>query len=171
MRIPLFFCSLLISLSAFADVYKTVDKDGNVSYSYAPNSEGSTSEKIEVSPTNIMPAGKSISLKSQPKKRASSNTSKYSINILSPSNEFSVPPGQRDLIIAVSLQPQLKHGDHIGYYMNGELLGKNTYNNFSIPEISRGEHKLSAKVIDTKGNILSTSGSITVFVHRVSVAR
>lgn len=170
MRSILTLCLIFICSYSLADVYKTVDENGNVTYSDNPNNApGSSTEKIEVEPVNIVPAGKRMTLTGAPVQRNITNQAQYVVNIISPTNEYSVPPGQRDLIIAVQTNPALRRGYQIAYYMNGELLGKSTNNNYSITEIIRGEHTLSAEVIDSQGKVLGRSEPVIVYVHRVSI--
>lgn len=171
MRAILIFCLLVISSDCLAEVYKTVDKDGNVTYTDNPSGAAGTTEKINVEPVNIVPAGKKITLTGPRSKQTTSTQAQYVVNIISPTNEYSVPPGQRDLVVAVQIKPGLRRGYKIAYYMNGALLGKSTNNNLSIPEIIRGEHTLRAEVINANGKVLGSSKPITVYVHRVSVIK
>ena len=163
---------LLFAASAQAEVYKSVDKYGNVTYTDDPGTaqKSGKSEKIEVRPTNVMPAGKAIEI-TEPEASSQSERDRpnYAIRIVSPADEHTVTPGQRDLIIAVSLQAPLQDNAQIAYYMDGELLGKGTVNNYSIREIYRGEHKIYAQVESAKGKVLSKSATVTVYVHRASV--
>lgn len=162
---------LLLAATTQAEVYKSVDKYGNVTYTDDPSTaeKSGKAEKVKVRPTNVMPAGKPMELSepdtmSEPER----DQTNYAIRIVSPENEYTVTPGQRDLIIAVSLQAPLKEGAKIAYYMDGELLGKGTVNNYSIREIFRGEHNIYAQVEDSSGNVLSKSATVTVYVHRAS---
>ena len=105
----------------------------------------------------------------RPAPARSSNHPNYNVTIVSPTHEHTVPPGQRDLIIAVTTDHLLSRGAQFAYYMNGELLGIESTNNFSIQEIIRGAHTLHVEVQDPEGDVLSTSETVTVFVRRVSV--
>ncbi|HEY7885167.1 MAG TPA: DUF4124 domain-containing protein [Cellvibrionaceae bacterium] len=163
---------LFIGSIGIAEVYKTTDKYGNVIYTDQPPKSKSdeTTEKVQVRPTNTMPAGNTM----PPERRqqapsADDDQPEYNVTIVSPTHEHTVPPGQRDLIIAVATDHPLSRGAQFAFYMNGELLGRETINNYSIREIIRGAHTLYVEVQDTEGNTLSTSDTITVFVRRVSV--
>ena len=161
---------LLLLTAAQAEVYKSVDKYGNVTYTDDPGTahKSGKSEKIDVRSTNVMPGTKAIE-PAAPPARPKNNQPNYAIRIVSPENEYTVNPGQRDLIVAVSLQAPLKNDAKIAFYMDGELLGKDTVNNYSIREIYRGEHNIYAQVEDPEGKVLSKSDTVTVYVHRVSV--
>ncbi|WP_049723340.1 DUF4124 domain-containing protein [Gilvimarinus polysaccharolyticus] len=163
---------LMATANAQTNVYKSVDKYGNVTYTDDPGTahKSGKTEKLNVRPTNVMPATKAIE-PAQPMpetEAAKSDQPKYAIRIVSPVHEYTVNPGQRDLVVAVSLQAPLKNGAKIAFYMDGKLLGKGTVNNYSIREILRGEHTIYAQVEDPAGKALSKSASVTVYVHRVS---
>ena len=165
-------CTAGVSL-AEEEVYKTTDKYGNVIYSDVPipTRPDETTEKVQVRETNTMPATERINLerRSPRQEDPASEHPDYNVRIVSPTHETTVPPGQRDLIIAVSTDYPLKKGARFAYYMDGELLGRETVNNFSIHEIIRGAHNLVVKVESQEGEVISTSESVTVFVHRASI--
>jgi len=161
---------LALATTAQAEVYKSVDKYGNITYTDDPSKAHKSGkvEKINVRSTNVVPSNEPIKL-TEPATPQKSRHPDYAIRIVSPENEYTVNPGQRDLIVAVSLQVPLKDDAEIAFYMDGELLGKGTFNNYSIREIYRGEHKLYAQVEAADGQVLSKSDTVTVYVHRVSI--
>lgn len=163
---------LIPATIAQADVYKSVDKYGNVTYTDDPSTaqKSGDAQKVQVRPTNVMPAGKALKphqSRAEPTPR--STHPNYNIRIVSPTDEHTVTAGQRDLIVAVSLQAPLAKGAKIAFYMDGKLLGKGTVNNHSIREIFRGEHNIYAQVESAKGKVLSKSDTVTVYVHRPSL--
>lgn len=155
------------------EVYKTTDKYGNVIYSDAPipTREDETTEKVRVREPNTMPATERqpVQRRSPEPEDPASEHPDYNVSIVSPTHESTVPPGQRDLIIAVSTDHPLRKGARFAYYMNGELLGRETVNNYSIREIIRGAHTLEVKVESREGEVISSSEPVTVFVRRVSI--
>ncbi|MCP8899834.1 DUF4124 domain-containing protein [Gilvimarinus xylanilyticus] len=164
---------MTLALTAQAEVYKSVDKYGNVTYTDDPSSVekyGDKAEKVEVRPTNVLPAGDPIKLQAPREERSQSEDEgpQYNVRIVSPTNEHTVTPGQRDLIIAVATEQPLGGGAKFAYFMDGELLGTTTDNNYSIREIFRGEHQIRVEVHNAQGETLSSSESVTVYVHRAS---
>jgi|SRR5690554_4560682 len=153
------------------EVYKTTDQYGNVIYSDAPipTRTGETTEKVRVRDTNTMPSTPQRVEPRPSRQQSSSSQPDYQVRIVSPTPETSVPPGQRDLIIAVSTALPLPRGAMFAYYMNGELLGRTQVNNYSIREIIRGAHSLEVKVESETGELLSSSEPVTVYVHRASI--
>lgn len=173
MRLLITLSILALALSAQAEVYKSVDKYGNVTFTDDPSSVekyGDKAEKVEVRPTNVLPAGDSIKLEAPREERSQPEDDGplYNVRIISPTNEHTVTPGQRDLIIAVATEQPLSGGATFAYFMDGELLGTTRDNNYSIREILRGEHQIRVEVHNAQGKTLSSSESVTVYVHRAS---
>lgn len=178
MRLPsaiaLLLCTLSLTPSLYAAVYKSVDKYGNITYTDDPSTVeryGDKAEKINVRPTNVVPGTKPIDLERSEQNDDDNEPEapSYNVRIISPTNEYTVTPGQRDLIIAVATDQPLADGAEFAYYMDGQLLGRAAVNNFSIREILRGEHQIRVDVVSTTDQVLGSSETVTVYVHRASV--
>lgn len=159
---------LLLAPVVAADVYKTVDKDGRVIYTDKPKTE--KAEKLELREINTVPGAQPLpgsspvdSFQSQP---AAIN---YQIGIISPRNDVSIPVGQRDLAIAITLKPALQGGHLLVYFMNGELLEETTANNIIVKDVPRGTHTLVVEAIDANGRSLGTSAPVIVNVIRPNI--
>lgn len=151
-----------------ADVYKVVDKDGTVRYTDKPNSENA--EKIKLREVNTVPGAEPLpqstpvsSYESQPAAVS------YQIGIISPRADVTIPVGQRDLAIAVSLNPGLREGHLLVYFMNGELLEETTMSNIIVKDVPRGSHTLVVEAIDANGQSLGTSAPVIVNVIRPNI--
>lgn len=164
MRSVLIIMALWAQMAA-ADVYKTVDKHGNVKYTDNPATE--KAEKVELREINTVPGAQPLpqsnpvnSYESQP---AALN---YKIAIMSPRSDVTIPVGQRDLAIAVTLSPALQQDHLLVYFMNGELLEETTMNNIIVKDVPRGTHTLVVEAIDPNGQSLGTSPPVIVNVIR-----
>jgi len=161
---------MLLAQVAVADVYKTVDKDGNIKYTDKPSTE--KAEKLELREINTVPGAQPLpqsnsvdSYESQP---AALN---YQIAIMSPRSDVTIPVGQRDLAIAITLNPVLQQGHLLVYFMNGELLEETTMNNIIVKDVPRGTHTLVVEAIDADGRSLGTSPPVIVNVIRPVVKK
>lgn len=159
---------MLLAHVVVADVYKTVDKDGNIKYTDKPSTE--KAEKLELREINTVPGAQPLpqsspvnSYDSQP---AALN---YQINIISPRNDVTIPVGQRDLAIAINLKPDLQQGHLLVYFMNGELLEETTMNNIIVKDVPRGTHTVVVEAIDENGQSLGTSAPIIVNIIRPNI--
>ena len=153
--------ALLCQLSLAADVYKTVDEHGNVTYSDTP--KNSASEKVELKESNSLPAP-AVTNGGQTKDRPNTVPNSYTIAITSPADEYHVMPGEFSLPINASVTPNLHATHRLIYTDNGAELAGN-----QIEFISPGAHAVGAKVVDANNKVLGQSSPVTVYVHRPTV--
>lgn len=165
-----FLMLILLAQAATADVYKTVDKDGNVKYTDKPKTENA--EKIELREVNTVPGAaplpQSVPVESYTPQQAAIN---YQVGVISPRSDVTIPVGQRDLAIAVNVTPGLQQGHLLVYFMNGELLEETTMNNIIVKDVPRGTHTLVVEAIDENGQSLGTSAPSIVNVIRPVVKK
>jgi len=156
---------LVMAYPALADVYKTVDKDGRVIYSDSPANE--KAEKVELRELNTVPKSETLpSAISIGSSRVQEEKISYKIDIISPGSEVTIPPGQRDLAIAVSLDNPLRQNHLLVYFMDGELLEETTMSNILVSDVPRGSHTLVVEAIDESGQSLGTSAPVIVNIIR-----
>lgn len=162
------FLGLSLVLGASAQIYKTVDKDGKVIYTDKPKGDQPV-ETLDLPPINTLPPENNSGNFPAPQIQNRAEAIDYQVNIISPRENVTIPPGQRDLGIAVTLNPPLA-GDHwLLYFMNGELLEETQESNILIQDVFRGSHTLVVEVIDSNGNSLGKSQPVIVNVIRPSV--
>ncbi|ROQ18610.1 uncharacterized protein DUF4124 [Marinimicrobium koreense] len=166
---------LLITLMLFSlltvaqPIYKTVDEEGRVSYSDKPPRGVQEDASDELPPVNNVP-GQPVS----PQRRATAEEEApdpvdYSIEIVSPQPDSSVPPGQRDLPISVRLQPALQPGHALVYYLDGDPVAETRSTQHIVREIYRGTHTVRVEILNPQGQSLAATAPITIHVHRPSV--
>lgn len=152
-------------LNSFSQVYKSVDKDGNTSFSDQANPDA---KQIEVQPANSAKSVKaSNTATSQPREAAAKA---YNVRISSPKNDTVIANGLVAFTVNVTLSPALQDGHQLQLSIDGAAHSKSRQKSFTIETLNRGEHRLQVAVIDSKGNIISQSVSIKVFAHRPSTA-
>lgn len=154
---------VLTSSATFAQIYKTVDKDGNVVYTDNPPND--QAEQVKLRDLNTLPPEDQRSPVSNNQSRDDAVTH-YDITIVSPKNEVVIPPGQRDLAVAISLSPSLNSDHLITYYIDGELIQETQSTSIVIQDPPRGGRTLTVEVINQQGDVLGTSKPITVNIIR-----
>ncbi len=154
------------SLPAMAEVYKTVDEDGNVTYTDNPAAKEGKVEAVKLPAVNTQPALKTTTDKT---KKSEASSGYKEVSILSPAQDATIPPGQLNVVVQVFMEPALQPGHLIQLLHNGQPYGDAAYaTSFSIDQLIRGEHNVQAQVIDEKGNTVASSGSVTFYVKRAS---
>lgn len=156
--------------AARAEVYKRVDKDGNVTYS---DEAMSGAETVDVKPVTTVTLPKADQVKELDKKRDSDKTDKsanrYSkVAFDAPENDSAFHSGSGDVTFAVSSQPALRSGHLFEVSLDGQPIGQNASGQFSINNVYRGTHNASVRIVDSRGRIIQSGQSITFTIHRPS---
>ena len=105
--------------------------------------------------------------------RTSSNIKKdYNVKILNIIDEQTFRNIQ-NLEIRVSVSPPLRLdlGQKLKLLVNSKTVQpvNASGNTFELSDISRGAHKLKAKVLDFEGKLLGESENLTIYVHKHSI--
>lgn len=154
--------------SSYAEIYRTVDKDGNVIFTDRPG-KGASEVKLPPINTTSIPEASPYSNAIAPPDTPTATAPDYQVHIISPRDNVTIPPGQRDLAIAVSLSTPLQPTHYLVYYINGEAIQESESTSIVIQDITRGEHRLSVEVIDAQGTVLAQSPVKIVNVIRPSI--
>lgn len=154
---------------AAADVYKTTDKNGNVTYTDLPPAH-SDAKQVELPTVNTVPhiqpmPGYSYGFNVQ----APQAGDPLQIELRNPSNGTTLMPEERSINIEVSINQQLPEDYVIAYFLDDTIIEKSKETTATINEPPRGEHKISAEIIDSKGSSYAKSSTNTVIVMRPSI--
>ena len=186
---------LLAPVFAQAKIYKTVDEDGNVAYSDVPpaNTEQRAESTIELEINNTYNAKESGPVPAQSPKGGGQSINPgdivsadnspgstppaaayQSITISAPAANANLRSNSGDVTLSISLQPSLRAGDQVRFFMDGKPVGTVNGTSLSLTNIDRGTHTLAAVVLDGAGkpriSSTTTSFSIQRYVpKRVSV--
>lgn len=170
MKLARLACGLLLALPvlvAEAEVYRYIDKSGNVVFTDSPP-EGA--EKIVPKPVMTIPAtprGATQGGKNTAGATKKAATQEYVIILQNPPAEAVYQRGEGgEVPVAISVAPSLVGGHRFQMLLDGVA-----WVGSSIPldeKLDRGAHTLTAQVVDAQGNVLSTS-SVTFHVQQPSV--
>lgn len=159
----------LTSSLCVGQIYKTVDADGNVSYSDSPSKNAKV---IDIGPINTTPSTSKKQQAEQIVEKTDTNSAKEnqstrysSLKITSPATAAVIPNGLNGLNVAVSSSPSLANGDQYKLFIDDIPRGLSSSNSFSLDRISRGAHKLEVKIVDSSNKVLKSSASVNIFVR------
>lgn len=158
-----------------AQVYKTVDENGNVVYTDRPPKDGSAPMELpelsiveapvyeEVArPTGDEVAGEELSL------RQLRNRYK-GFAIISPANEQSLWNPQGLITLAWDAPAPLLEGMKVRASMDGRQLATTTDRVIPITDLERGEHVLEAVLVDARNRTVATAKPVTIFIRQPTV--
>jgi len=148
-----------------ADVYKTVDEQGNIIFSDKPSPN---SEMIEVQEPFIVPSLQDY----QPGEEASIPTERYNeVVITGPKHDETYFRSEGDLVVSVALKPSLSRNDFIVLYLDGKEYQSGRATSFSLPELDRGTHEVSIAIRDRAGTIIKKSEPVTFHMRQNTVQK
>ena len=163
---------LLYTLSSFAQgaVYKSVDEQGNVTYT--DTQPGKQSEEVElkpITPVKFDPP-KPVKIQSAPPTQKKKKSEKvYSVlAITSPANDATVH-NAGNFSVQVALSPELDSEHRIQLLLDGELIAPPQKTlSFQLSNIDRGTHTLRVEIISLEKKVVQSTSS-TIHVHRPCV--
>jgi len=146
-----------------ADVYKSVDRDGNTVFSDIPSENA---EKIEVRELPTIPA-----LEQQPDRPVKAEpVARYNtLSITSPKNDETYFRSEGDLVVALQIQPRLASGDTVVLYLNSNEFLSGRSSTYSIPELDRGTYQLRVAIKDSADKIIMSTETVTFHLRQASI--
>ncbi|MBB6519859.1 DUF4124 domain-containing protein [Pseudoteredinibacter isoporae] len=176
-----FLLATLIAAPLAAQIYKHVDENGKVSYSDKP-AEDQKNEQVELKPINTTPGMDLEQLAKEKQNFVSHFNADYQLFLSSPSDGAHMMAHQRDLQIEAGFTVTIRSNSpdqakidqekqaamaaaKIEIYFNGNKLASDN-GKATIKEITRGEHKITARLVNGGGKELAPAASATVYVHR-----
>lgn len=161
------FASVLIAPNLSADVFRSVDADGNVTYSDTPH-DGA--KKIVIQKPTIIPSVRSTT-KLTPNKPQNGALPYKTIKIVSPAEEETLRNIQ-SVSVSAQLSPSLqtRFGHQASFLFNGSPVGEPSSRlNVTIGQIERGAHTVKVVVLDRDGKTVAQSPATQFFVHKNSI--
>lgn len=158
---------VLVSACVQAEVYKSTNEKGEVVYSDRP-SVGAKRVRLPALPTYTAPP---VVPSANAARDPAENTHYENFSFSKPKNDDTVRNNLGIVIIESKLVPTLQTqlGHRVQFYLdgtpNGPLIDRTS---ITLSNLDRGEHTLSASVIDMDGKVLASTGDITVHVKRES---
>ncbi|MDT8453253.1 MAG: DUF4124 domain-containing protein [Gammaproteobacteria bacterium] len=165
--LPLSFL-LLIALPIQAEIYRSVDEDGNVIYS---DQELPNSELIPTPTDNTVSMPKPEASAPAEEKKEKPTGNYHSFSIVSPDHNAVIRNNAGNITVNLSIDPPLKvgSGDYIRLYLDDEeQSSKLTSSSTQLSNIARGSHTLRAELRNASGKTLK-SASIQFHLKRISV--
>jgi hypothetical protein len=158
----------LVVSSAHAEIYRSVDANGNVLFSDMP---AANAERVRLPPLSIVPGMSADDLaransRGDVAKQSASRPNSYKVSFTAPSANQSFRKPSDIIEVAVDTDVDLATGDQMSLFLDNAPLTAGF--NASIPteSLDRGAHVLTARVT-SNGRVLGEQ-SVTVYVQQVS---
>ena len=161
---------LAMAFSASAEIFKSIDKNGNVIYSDVPQQNA---KPVSLPQATVYTAPAPIAI-SPPTATAATDTAAVvvykSATISSPLNDASYVNEAADNISAsVTIDPQLSPNDKILFLVDGKPNGAASQSTqITLTGLERGAHAVSATIVNSAGAMIKQSPPVTVHMKRKS---
>jgi len=153
-----------------ADVYKTVDEDGNVTYTDRPPADGS--KPIELAPISVIETPEYV----RAPEKTTEDVEEVSLKtlrrdyrdfaIVSPQPEESIWSPDGPVSIAWHTQLDLQQGMQVSILLDGKKQATTTQQMIVVPGLERGEHTVKAELRDSKNRTVATTQQIVFYVRQ-----
>lgn len=158
---------LLIAFSAQAEVYRSVDKQGNVIFS---DTSSDDAEKVELQESFIYTPPVIVDI-SEPEESLPVEIPipKYKLTIISPIHDETIRENAGNISIASTLSPELnaQRGDKLVFSIDGSLKSEaQTETIYTFTNVDRGSHIAVVSVVDKAGKVIKSSKSVLFHLQR-----
>jgi Domain of unknown function (DUF4124) len=160
-------CALTITMFAvitttYGQVYKKVDKSGNVTFSDQPDPDAVS---VEIQETNRVVAVEPRDTTKDPKQPP--KTTPYTRLIISnPQDRAIIPNGLVPLPVLTQVSPNLQKKHALQLLLDGQVHSENKSGSFTLPTVARGAHTLQVRVVDEQKKIIKQSATTSIQVYR-----
>ena len=156
---------------ANAQIYKSVDENGVVTFSDKPPTEQQETVETIQTPAQV----NRMQAVSVPSTEAIDNSDEevvtdQTLRIVLPSDNATIPMGAGIFDVRIETSPELDNGETVELYLDEERVGDpQTDLEWTLSYVIRGAHQIQAKRLAADGSLVGISDPITVFVLRPSV--
>ena len=164
---------LLISLAVHADVYRSVDKQGNVIFSDTSTDDA---EKIDLKESYTYTPPVIIDLADDedepPPSLVEVAVPDYTLAIISPNQNEAIRENAGNVTISCTVAPELnsERGDKLIFSLDGQLKSAaQDATSYTFSNVDRGSHIAVVSVVDKTGNVIKSSKSILFHLQRAFV--
>ena len=163
MRLVITLLGLGCAFGVSAEIYKTVDKNGHVTYTDVPPPDNQ-GKPIELKTINTLPKPPDIPIATPP---PSATVREYQVQVLSPANGTTLLVSERSVDITAGLSGQgLMEGMSLAYKLDGNLIKQTSDLSITLNEPPAGEHKITIEVLGSDNQVLAQSEAVTLLVMR-----
>ncbi len=159
---------LLPAISSAETIYQTKDAQGNPVFSDSPQKGA---KEINLPPLQSYTAPeKNVAPKPTTKKTEKKQFKYTQLSIVEPQNEATIWSNPGIITGQASITPKIRMNDSLVILVDGKPATKvKGGSSFSLQGIDRGEHQLTAEIIDSKNQVLISSNPVTIYLHKASI--
>lgn len=181
LRFFLLTCLLMVSPATFAQVYKVIDEDGNVTYTDRAPDASAVPVKLKglsvISPQKPAPSATeykvSAGAEGDPDDAVTSirklRDGYKDFAIVSPTPDQTFQGTENTVPIGWNTRYALQPGMKAVIYIDGEAREETASSVVNLDKIWRGSHEVYAQLVDGRNRIIATTGKVTFHMRQNSV--
>ncbi|WP_100641196.1 DUF4124 domain-containing protein [Marinobacter salexigens] len=159
----------LIAGPAAAEVYRSVDAQGNVTFSDEP-SKGAETVKVKPVTTITLPKPQNVRETEKLREEVEREGSVYeSVSFTHPANDQAFHSGNGDVHFEMRSTPELRQGHKYEVTLDGQPVGQSTSGSVTVRNVYRGTHEAGLHIVDNNGVQIKSGSPVRFTVHRPSV--
>jgi len=181
--LSLAFCALagfLCIAAVDAQIYRTVDEDGNVVFTDVPPRPEQQAETVELESGNTFTAPDAsaadndapawtLTYGDDDDDAETVGPSRYeSVQVTYPGNDETVRENAGNLTITVQLVPDLRPGHRLQLELDGQIAQTSGVPSFQLEHLDRGTHQVRVHVLDQSGGVIMSSDPSVFHLLRYS---
>ncbi len=162
-----------------AEIYRTVDADGNVAFTDVPPRPGEAAEAVELSNGSTFTPPPAEAAAERPlrwsrledEQEAPGDTAAgayETLEVVSPGNDEAVRENSGNLIISARVVPELRPGHRVQLELDGQIVQTSQTPSFQLEHMDRGTHEVRVHVLDQSGAVVRSSDPSTFHLLRYS---
>ena len=160
---------VLVTSAAQAEIYKSQNEQGEWVYSDTPSPNA---RRLKLPPLSTYTAPPLPSPGSAPAPSGKPAAAYTSMVFIAPENDGTVRDNNGVVKVTVGLEPPLKQGHKIQYYLDGSPYGDALGSaQVTLKQIDRGTHVIGARVLSDGGDLLMKADPVTIHLHRQSISQ
>jgi hypothetical protein len=144
-------------------MYRWKDASGNWQFTDTPPPQGAENYTPQAVLQQAKPQQDSSAILNRPVSKPAAPAS-YTVSFSSPTADQVITPDITSVTVALSVEPTLEPGHQVQVMVDGKPAFKGLAG--ALSGLERGSHSLSAKVLDAKGNELSTAAGPTFHIRK-----
>jgi hypothetical protein len=157
---------IMQSLPGYSQIYKWTDRQGTVHFSDRPHPDA---EEIEISDAQTFsspPVQEIATDTATEPDKVNNEKPDYDVTLIEPKDQDTIRDSLGTIPVKIQVMPDLAENDKLQIILNGQAYGEpQATTNFHMTGIERGSHTLAAQLLDSEGNVIKTTETITVFMH------
>ncbi len=167
--LPLLLC---IPLAQAEPVYRTVHPDGTVEFSDEVTS-GAQEIELQQVPTVDLKTSQAVTIAQGVVGDSQKGAAKgeVTIRLLSPQNNQTVWFDAAGIVVTLAITPALPAGAEVVVTVDGAVAGRSKTDSVNIGIHHRGSHTISAAIVSSSGEVLTSTPSFTFYLRQHSIIK